>query len=76
MSEVEQSFNSQRLKVVKYLEKEGFTNKDVIRAYQNIEEPPYKFAKTDISAMLNGNKKYTRSVKWFITFLIKYYDLD
>ncbi|MCT0028069.1 hypothetical protein [Lactococcus lactis] len=76
MSEVEQSFDSQRIKIVEYLEKEGFGNKDVIRAYENIKEPPYKFAKTDISSVLNGNRKYTQSVKWFITFLIKYFDLD
>ena len=76
MSEVEQSFDSQRIKIVEYLEKEGFSNKDVIRAYENIKEQPYKFAKTDISSVLNGNRKYTQSVKWFITFLIKYFDLD
>lgn len=76
MSEVEQSFDSQRIKIVEYLEKEGFSNKDVIRAYENIKEPSYKFAKTDISSVLNGNRKYTQSVKWLITFLIKYFDLD
>lgn len=76
MSEVEQSFDSQRKKIVEYLEQEGKGNKDVIWAYENIKEPPYKFAKTDISSVLNGNRKYTQSVKWFITFLIKYFDLD
>lgn len=76
MSEVEQSFDSQRLKIVEFLEREGKGNKDVIWAYENIKEPPYKFAKTDISSILNGDRKYTRSVKWFITFLIKYFDLD
>ncbi|KZK36761.1 hypothetical protein P7266_1780 [Lactococcus cremoris] len=77
MSEVEQSFESQRVKIVEHLEKEGFSNKDVIRAYENIKEPPYKFAKTDISRILNGREiKYTKSIKWFITFLVKYFDLD
>lgn len=76
MSEVEQSFDSQRMKIVEYLEQEGKGNKDAIWAYENIKEPPYKFASSDISAVLNGNRKYTKSVKWFITFLIKYFDLD
>ncbi|AGV72845.1 hypothetical protein [Lactococcus cremoris] len=77
MSEVEQSFDSQRKKIVEYLEQEGKGNKDVIWAYENIKEPPYKFANTDISKILNGRDvKYTKSIKWFITFLIKYFDLD
>ncbi len=76
MSEVEQSFDSQRKKIVEYLEQEGKGNKDVIWAYENIKEPPYKFRKSDISSVLNGNRKYTQSVKWLITFIIKYFDLD
>ena len=77
MSEVEQSFDSQRKKIVEYLEQEGKGNKDVIWAYENIKESPYKFANTDISKILNGRDvKYTKSIKWFITFLVKYFDLD
>ncbi|EQC94972.1 hypothetical protein LLT3_06050 [Lactococcus cremoris subsp. cremoris TIFN3] len=37
MSEVEQSFDSQRNKIVEYLEQEGKGNKDVIWAYENIK---------------------------------------
>jgi hypothetical protein len=77
MSEVEQSFESQRQKIVEHLNAEGKGNKDVIWAYENIKEPPYKYRKSDISKILNGRDiKYTKSVKWFITFLIKYFDLD
>ena len=77
MSEVEQSFDSQRKKIVEYLEQEGKGNKDVIWAYERFKEPPYKFANTDISKILNGRDvKYTKSIKWFITFLVKYFDLD
>ena len=38
MSEVEQSFDSQRKKIVEYLEQEGKGNKDVIWAYENIKD--------------------------------------
>ena len=55
---------------------QGKTNKDVIWAYENIKKPPYKFAATDISKVLNGRGvKYTKSIKWFITFLIEYWDI-
>ncbi|MEY8538384.1 hypothetical protein AALM99_08010 [Lactococcus muris] len=75
MSEVEQSFDTQRLKVVDFLKREGKSNKDVIWAYDNIKSPPYKFAPADISSILNGKRKYTKSVKWLITFLIDYWDI-
>ncbi|QDK71067.1 hypothetical protein [Lactococcus protaetiae] len=76
MSEVEQSFDSQRMKIVDYLKQPEKGKKDAVWAYENIKEPPYKFTKSDISAALNGNRKYTQSVKWLITFLVKYFDLD
>lgn len=75
MSEVEQSFDSQRLKIVEFMEMQGKSNKDIIWAYENIKNPPYKFVATDISAVLNGKRKYTQSIKWFIAFLIEYWDI-
>ena len=37
MSEVEQSFDSQRLKIVEFMEMQGKSNKDIIWAYENIK---------------------------------------
>ena len=75
MSEVDQSFETQRLKINQYMEQNGKENKDVIWAYENIPHPPYKYAASDISNILNGNRSYTKSVKWLIEFLIKYWDI-
>lgn len=54
MSEVEQSFDSQRLKIVEFMEMQGKSNKDIIWAYENIKNPPYKFAATDISGLMSN----------------------
>ena len=68
MSEVEQSFDSQRLKIVEFMETQGKSNKDIIWAYENIKNPPYKFAATDISAVLNGKENILNQLNGLLHF--------
>ena len=76
MSEVEQSFNNQRLKILKFMDQKGIKTTDILFAYDNIPDPKYKFTLVDISNVLNGKRKYTPSVKWLITFINNYWDIS
>lgn len=75
MSEIESSFDAQRLKVCEYLKENNLGYSDVLRITDNIKNPKYKYRKSDISKIMNGRDKYTPRVNWLITIVSNAYGI-
>ncbi|GAB2025849.1 hypothetical protein OfM1_19210 [Lactovum odontotermitis] len=75
MSEIAESFNAQRLKILDYMKEKGLSQMDLFRIVTNAENTEFKYTKQDVSNILNGKRKYTPSVNWFITIVCKTYGI-